>query len=47
MKKINKFGKNLLLDPLLNKSTAFTDLEREEFGLTGCYQKLLSLLNCN
>ena len=35
MKRINKFGKNLLLDPFLNKSTAFTDLEREEFGLTG------------
>src|SRR6266481_3364800 len=32
---IDKRGVELLLDPRLNKSTAFTDKERDALGLTG------------
>jgi len=42
--KVSKQGRDLLRDPLLNKSTAFTDQEKEQFHLHGLVPNITETL---
>jgi malate dehydrogenase (oxaloacetate-decarboxylating)(NADP+) len=44
---INKHGMELLQDPSLNKSTAFTEAEKQSLGIVGLVPDVTETMNVN